>query len=257
MRNALKMTGVFMLAMVLVALAVPLLPNVALGASLLTDFSDLTVPALMLVGAIGQPVIARSRQELNFLSFPVETGQNEAVPWVLFDSQTYTSAATTTLTFFGAAQANRTLSNLSQGGQLPEPQYFEIYNLGFDLLKDATTDAGAETGALDDINKLMLVGQPIFTLEIANKNYGQFPLSFLHTSGGFWGVGWGTFTAEESIQIGNNSVPDGGWNWHGGVIIPPKQNFSVVVTWNAAQTLTGGNPVMRFWMSGTLHRSVR
>ncbi|MGH7177674.1 MAG: hypothetical protein ACREJC_09865 [Tepidisphaeraceae bacterium] len=208
---------------------------------------------------IGQPVIARTRAELNAMAFPVEAGQGEAVPWVLFDTQTYTSAVTTTLTFFGAAQADRTLSNLSIGGQLPEPQYFEIHNLGLDVIADGTANvAVTELGIADDIQKLMLVGRPIFNLEIANKNYGNFPLSFLHTSGGVWAaIAAGNTAATGNIQFANNSVPDGGWNWYGGVMIPPKQSFSVVVTFSAAQTLNGGNPPLRFWMSGTLHRVVR
>lgn len=208
---------------------------------------------------IGQPIIARDRQELNNLAFPVEAGQPEAVPWIFYDTQTYTSAVTTTLTFFGAAQADRTLSNLNQGGQLPEPQYFEIYNLGFDVINDGSAVVGVtEVGIADDIQKLMLVGRPIFNLEIANKNYGNFPLSALHTSGGVWtAIAAGNTAATGNIQFANNSVPDGGWNWFGGVVIPPKQNFSITLVWSAAQTLAAGNPPLRFWLSGTLHRVVR
>lgn len=225
------------------------------GSVALADPSPM-LPVVFLLGSIAPLVTSKTRQQLEAISNPQVTGQSEAVPWVLFDTQTYTSAATTTLDFFADQQADRTLSNMLQGGALTDPQWFEIWNLGLDILNDLTTAAGTEAGILDDIQKLILVGRPIWTLTISDKNYGPFPVSFLHTSGGALGFGWGTFTAEESIQYGNNSVPDGGWNWRGAVVIPPKVGFRVTLTWAAAQTLAGGNPPLRFWMAGALHRRI-
>jgi len=206
--------------------------------------------------SFGPPVVALTKGELDRIANPEDFQEGETVPFCLFDTQLYTSGATTELTYFTAAQADRTLSNLQGGSQLPDPQYFEIHNIGFDILADATTGAGAETGALDDVAKLMLVGRPFFVLTISDKLYGNGPLSLAHTSGGPVGNGWGTFTAEESIQIATNSYPDGGWNWHGGVVIPPKVGFSCVIRWSAAQTLAIGNTQLRLWMLGLLHRRV-
>lgn len=213
------------------------------------------VPVPLLLGMIAPLIVPKTFQQLREIANPSQPGQSEATPWVLFDSQTYTSAATTVLNFFQTQQNDRTLSNLLQGGALTDPQWFEIYNLAFDVLNDATTGA-SETGIGDDIQKLMLVGRPIFTLAISDKNYGPFPLSYLHTSGGFVGNLTGTTAAGGSTQIGNNSIPDGGWNWRGSIIIPPKVGFSVQVQWAAAQTLAGGNPVLRFSMAGCLHRRI-
>lgn len=205
---------------------------------------------------IAPQVVARRFDDLNYLANPVEAGQGEAISSILYDTQTYTSAATTQLTYFAAAQTDRTLSNMGTGGQLPDPQWFEIHNLGFDILADGFSSAVAETGIYDDIQKLMLVGRPIFTLSLSDKQYGPFPLSFLHTSGGAVGVATGTFAAGTSVSFANNSVPDGGWNWRGSVIIPPKVSFNVTVQWANAQTLAAGNPALRFWMSGVLQRRV-
>jgi hypothetical protein len=244
----------------LVLALVPLLGNPlhALPAPAGGDSSWLELLGLSMMGLIEPIITPKTKQQLAQIVDPqvVAGGQSEATPWVLYDTQLYTSAATTTQTFFATQQNDRTLSNLLQAGALTDPQYFEIFNLGFDVLQDLSTSAGAETGVLDDIQKLMLVGRPIFTLTISDKNYGPFPLSFLHTSGGAVGMGWGTFTAEESIEYGNNSLPDGGWNWRGSVVIPPKVGFSVTVQWAAAQTLAAGNPQVRFWMAGCLHRRV-
>lgn len=242
------------ICLVMTAVAVAAAPHEAAG-WLAPVAGGVSMPVLM--GAIAPLIVPRTRMQLEELANPQGKGVSEAVPWILYDTQEYTSTATTTLNFYQTQQSDRTLSNLLQGGALTEPNYFEIYNLGFDVLLDMTTVAGGETGALDDIAKLMLVGRPIFTLTIQDKNYGPFPLSFLHTSGGPHGFGWGTFSAPESVQYGNNSVPDGGWNWRGSVVIQPKVGFSVQVQWNAAQTLAAGNTFLRFWMAGCLHRAVR
>lgn len=204
---------------------------------------------------IAPAVVAKRFDELNFAANPVEAGQGEAISHILYDTQTYTSAATTTLTFFSNTQTDKTLSNLQAAGQLADPQWFEIHNLGLDILNDASTAAN-ETGIADDIQKIMLVGRPIFTLNLSDKQYGPYPLSFLHTSGGFVGSITGTAAATNNIAVGNNGLSDGGWNWRGSVIIPPKVGFFVTVQWAAAQTLAAGNPPLRFWMAGVLQRRV-
>lgn len=206
-----------------------------------------------MIGTAIQPLDAST---LNVLANPQLSGMGESIPFILYDTQLYTSAVTTEQQFFRAAVNDDTLSNMQAGGTLPDPYYMQLFNFGFDILNDLTTAAGAEVGIIDDIQKLMLVSRSIWTLTISDKSYGPYPLSFLHTSGGASGMGWGSFTAEESLQYGNNSVPDGGWNWYGSVIIPPRVNFGTKVKYAAAQTLNGGNPYCRFWISGILHRRV-
>lgn len=219
------------------------------------DVANLT--GVLLVGMIGNPIVARSFDELNRLTNPQVLASGEDVPWLLFDTQLYTSGTTVQQTFFRAQQADQTLSNMEQGAALTDKRYFEIWHLGIDILNDAsvTTD---ETGIMNDIQRLMLVGRPVWRLTLDNKVMGQFPASPLHTSGGAVGsiaVG-GTAGAVSSVQVGNNGPADGGWCWYGGLILPPKIGWGVVLDWTAAQTLAAGNPYIRFWMSGTMHRRV-
>lgn len=205
-------------------------------------------------------VVPKTRAQLDALVTPQTTpgGLSEAIPHILYDTQLYTSAATSVLNFFSQQSNDPTITNMATAGTLPDPQYFEIWNLGFDILapNTSTIAASQEVGAINDIQLLMLVGRPTFTLNLQSKLYGSYPLSALHTSGGAVGSGWGTTTAEETVQYGNNGVSDGGWNWNGSIIIPPKASFSVQVQWSAAQTLAGGNRYVRFWMAGVLHRRV-
>jgi hypothetical protein len=205
---------------------------------------------------IGSAIQPLDRETLDFLANPQSNAGGESIPYILYDTQTFTTAVTTEMQFFRAAVNDDTLSNMQAGGTLPDPYYFQLFNLGFDILQDASTAAGDKVGVLDNIQKLMLVGKSIFTLSISDKSYGPYPLSFLHTSGGAAGTGYGSFTAEESIQVGNNSFPDGGWNWSGSVIIPPRVNFGVKVRWQAVQAVVGGPIPCRFWISGILHRRV-
>lgn len=208
--------------------------------------------------SINTRVVPKTRQQLYALAYPETANQPEAISHIMYDSQTFTSASTTTLTFFATQQSDQTLGNLEQAGAFTDPQWFELHNWGLDILQDGSAVVGVtETGIVDDIQKIMLVGRPVFTFIMSNKRYGPYPLSFLHTSGGVQAViAAGNTAATGNIQFGNNSWPDGGWNWRGNVIIPPKVGFKVQIDWSAAQTLAAGNPVLRLWNAGVLHRRV-
>ena len=47
---------------------------------------------------IAPAVVAKKFDDLNYLANPVEAGQGEAISSILYDTQTFTSAATTQLT---------------------------------------------------------------------------------------------------------------------------------------------------------------
>jgi hypothetical protein len=201
----------------------------------------------------------RTWEELNAISFPTSARQPECFADYLFDTQTYTDNATTRSTFFVTAQNDRNLSNFG-GGALPEGQFFEIQSIMLDLFPSTgyvSTAAGGVTGLLDDLGQLLLTSRPILTISLNNKQYGQWPLSLAHQTGGPTGFGWGTFTAEESLQYGNNSVPDGGLFVGGSLIIPPKVGFSVVIEYAAAVNTAAGDFRQRLTLAGVTHRNVR
>lgn len=246
----------------------PLLALVVVGVALGGDFGTashivslpFSAPVPVALALIAPIVVPKTKAALDALVTPqlAPGGTSEAIPHIFYDTQLYTSGTTTRLNFFSSQSNDPTITNMSTAGTLPDPQYFEIWNLGFDVLRGAssTVAASQEVGVINDIQNLILVGRPVFTLNLQSKLYGSYPLSALHTSGGAVGSGWGTTTAEETVQYGNNGVSDGGWNWNGSIIIPPKASFSVEVVWSAAQTLAAGNPYLRFWMAGVLHRRV-
>lgn len=202
-------------------------------------------------------IVPKTREQLDRLAFPEQSRQPEAVPYVFYDTQLYTSGTTVQLTFFAGTQTDRSLSNMEAAGALPDPQYFEVQFFGCDILCDASlAGASTEVGALDDLQKLLLVSRSRFTFTMSNKTYGPIPLSFLHASGGATGAMAGTMTAPNMVQVANNGIFDGGYYVGGSIVIPPKVGFGMVLDFSGAQTLNAGNTYIRLWMHGQLNRRV-
>ena len=202
-------------------------------------------------------VVARTRPALARAANPQSAKEPEALPWVLFDTQAWTTAVTTTQTYFTAVQNDKTLGNMEGPGQLPDPQYFEVHYIGCDfLLPEQFLVAAAATGPITDIIQFLFTQRGIWTFNISNKRVGPFPLSFLHASGGPTG-----FLATNSATVGkleyaNNGIFDGGFCVGGALLIPPKVSFDVTVQLAAAPTLTNTPLNVRIWMAGALYRRV-
>ena len=196
-------------------------------------------------------------------SRPSLPGQPETIPWVFYDSQEFISGTTTQLRFFSVTATDRSISNMVNAGQIPDPQFFTWYYWGCDVLlrPSSTVVANSNLGAIDDIAQLTLSGRGTATFTLSDKVYGPFPLSFLHTSGGPLGFGWGSFPGGavpgESAQYANNGVMDGGYAWNGAILISPKEGFFIDLNWPAALTLDAGNTFLRVWMYGQLSRKVQ
>ncbi|MCH7889892.1 MAG: hypothetical protein IH921_00170 [Gemmatimonadetes bacterium] len=211
------------------------------------------------------PVKSRSIQELKRLTTPqaVAAGQSEAVPYVLFDTQLFTSAVSTELNYFQAVQGDKTLGNMQAGGQLVADRYLEIWGINIDPLIDDTSTGLGRIGAWADMNDLMWTNRPTFTFTMDDKKIGPFPCSYFHASGGITGFGYGQGTGDTTIGIApsaeeyaNWGIFDGGFWVGGSMIIPPQSGFVVDLRWPAAVTLQGGNPNIRVGLVGVLHRNV-
>lgn len=205
-----------------------------------------------------QPV--KTSGQLNAIVNPVEARQPEAIPWILYDTQQYVSATTTTLSFFTATNSDKTLSNMEASGQLPDPQYMEVQYLTCDILAVPQYVAAADgtgPGTLTDIARLTKAARTTITFQMSNKNYGPFPLRACHSLGGETGVIAGTTAAGAAFTSGNNGVPgSGGFPFMGALVIPPKVGFSITLNFQAAQTLLGGNTYICIGIAGTLYRRV-
>lgn len=203
-------------------------------------------------------IVPKTRAQLQAKANPAQANQPESLPWVLYSTKLFTSNSTTELTFFDRTEGgDLSLTNMEAASVITDPKYFEIESMGLDILMDATVENAAdELGALDDIQKLMLVGRSYFLFTMSDKKFGPFPASFLHASGGATGFGWGTLVASNNIQYANNGIFDGGYYVGGSLVIPPNTGFDFKITWPAVTVLKAGNTYLRAWMQGTMHRRV-
>jgi hypothetical protein len=185
---------------------------------------------------------------------PPSGGSEEVIWHQIYDSQTFTDNVTTRLTFFQVANADRTLSNMDQGGTLPRPQKFQIYNVCLDILSIIpVTTSATLTGVLNDL-ALLVIGsaqRPTWTLFISQKSYGPYSLTTLGGTGGPTGFGFSSDGAE-IIQYARND-PSGGWNYFGRVTIPEQVNFNMVFDWAATADISE-NKIFRASLFGVLNR---
>jgi hypothetical protein len=202
-------------------------------------------------------VVARTRGVLARDANPQSAAQPEALPWVLYDTQAWTTAVTTNQTYFTAIQNDKTLGNMEGPGQLPDPQYFEVHYIGCDFLVPGQfLVAAAATGPMTDIIQFLFTQRGTFEFNISNKRVGPFPLSFLHASGGVTGYFASNSATVGKLEYANNGVFDGGFCVGGSILIPPKVSFDITLRLAAAPTLTNTPLNVRVWQAGALYRRV-
>lgn len=204
------------------------------------------------------PVKAKPRAQLASMANPELANQPEALPWVLYDTQPWTTAVTANAQYFLTQQGDKTLGNMEGPGQLPDPQYFEIWYWGVDyLLAPNSVASVAAAGPLTDIAQFLFVQRGIWTFAISNKNIGPFPLSFFHASGGPTGfLAITNAAAAQKNEYANNGIFDGGFCVADAIVIPPKLGFVVTLATAAAPTLQTSPLNVRAWQAGVLHRRV-
>lgn len=209
------------------------------------------------------PNKVKTIQELTAGITPLIPGQPERIPWTWYDTQTYTSGTTVTLDFFQTVNADKNLSNMVAAGQIPSPQFFDLYQCAVSYLIPSTSSgliaAPTATGAITDVRNLGN-GQVLF--QVANKDYWQGSQFMLPCGGGPSGnlAIAGTYAAPNQVQqqFANNGVPDlrNRYSFWGDITLPHNQNFLWRLTWSAAITLLAGNSSIRVWMDGYLYRRV-
>lgn len=205
-------------------------------------------------------------QELTAGITPMLPGQPERIAWSWWDTQTYVSGTTVRLDFFQTVNADKNQSNMVAAGQIPAPQFFDLYHASICYLVPLSAAALADpigiVGAVNDVDRL---SQGAAQFSIADKVYYQGSQMFLP-------AGAGPFVSQSSSATGTaatpfatisqfalNGNPDlrNRYNFWGDITIPANQNFIWSLTWTAALTFTPGtNRSIRVWMDGYLYRRV-
>lgn len=208
------------------------------------------------------PIKAYSKAALDAIANPLLANQPEALVWTFWDYEALASTVTSQ-TYFTTVQANPQDGNLETAGQLPDPQYFQCWGLGFDIMAEIANVAAADqsAGLIRDVTRLGQgsnisgSGRGLIVLTISSKPYVKIPPSFTHASGGPVGFGVAGLATSNGVQWATNGIQDGGYYLGGAIVIPPKQAFNVQLTYSAAITLVTTTGT-RMWLYGVLYRRV-
>lgn len=186
---------------------------------------------------------------------PRNAQQPEAYRDVLYDTQTYVDNATTDLTFFTAVNADKTLSNMPASGSLPAATAFAINAISTEWLIPFGAGTAAGPVGVADISLLGIVGRPILTLTMSDKQYGPWPQQYAGAAGNPTFFGFGTTTSDAGAIAGAQNSFNGGFFLGNTIILLPNVGFQVNVRWAAAQNISG-NQLLRVSLHGTRYRRV-
>jgi hypothetical protein len=188
-------------------------------------------------------------------------GQIESIGWKWWDTQTYVSGTTTSLTQFFNVRTTVDLSDMEVAFQLAAPKAFLIRAIRF-FVKfrpfASTTQTplpGSQVGAFDDVAQLINTG--VFQLTIGNKVYNLEPLWCLTAGGGAVGVLASGSTVSQSYAQNGIGDPRAVNTLSKPLFIGPQINFTAQITWPAALTLASGNTAISVLLDGDLLRPVQ
>ena len=201
------------------------------------------------------PVRPKNFGEVQQLASPASAAQPETIPWVYFDTQSFTTNWTR-VSFFAVPQNDPTLGNIEQGGTIPADTYFQIFSINFDFLIAASdTTVAPDAAIVDDLAQILFGARATLTLSIASKIYTQLPLTYCHSSGGLV-IDWQAVPAAAAVlNYAQNYPADGGYWVDGAIILPPNQSFTMTVS-GVAAALTATR-LGRLSMAGVKYRPVR
>jgi len=199
------------------------------------------------------PIQPRSYDELDSMSRPYSADQPEAITWRFYDTQAF-ATLWTQISFFSVPNADITMSNIQNAaGQLPADQYFLINAIQCDFLMPIASSAVTPDQG-NDIGQILWVSRAFVEVSVGSKLYLQAPLSCFHSTGGISQVIQGTIAGAAVLNSAQNWWADGDFHGDNGILLPPRQSYTVTVRGVAAALVATRN--VRLTMAGTLYRRV-
>lgn len=201
----------------------------------------------------------------DYAQFATLTQGREVIHGALWDTLTYTSAATVTLNFFQQtlAATSPDVTNMLTPGQLSYPNQFLVRAIRMWLRQrpesiNAVGAGNVQTGATNNV--ALLVNTGLLVITHGNKEYGRYPLREITAGNGLYGN-----LSVSNILVGG-AVADYAQNGfpHSRqiftlakpLLIETAMNFLYQVTWPAALTLTR-NTLICIALEGDLIRPVQ
>ncbi len=188
-------------------------------------------------------------------------GNIETIGWKWWDTQTFTSATTVSLTQFFNVRASLDLSNMEVAFQLAAPKAFLIRAIRFFVKQrpfraTSPSPATQQIGLFDDVAQLINTG--VFQLTIGNKVYNMEPIWCMTAGGGAYGILTdGSTTGTTSYAQNGMPDPRAVNSLTKPLFIGPQINFTARIDWAATLTLAAGNPAICILLDGDLLRPVQ
>lgn len=204
------------------------------------------------------PVQARTLEQLREITTPAPVigGNMEVFRDPLYDTQTYVAAGSALLNFFVNPNADLSLSNLEQGGTVPDPEYFQLWYVRVvPLLTDS--EAAAPTAWRDMLN-IMQQGRPILTLSVMSKPYGPWHVFNMGAKGpDLVGYSDGAGAGVVSHEAGAGG-PDsnGGFCLDGAIWLLPKASFRCSIRWGNPLAVAA-DTLIRVELDAVHYRAIR
>jgi hypothetical protein len=179
----------------------------------------------------------------------------EVIQDTIYDTKTYTSTSTTTLTFFvqSIASVNKDITNLTQPAMLPNPESFLVQCPRIFVKWSPTSVATLAGNVTADI--ALLFNTSVLTMKFGNKTYGPFP-AWMMSAGGGPDM---RISANATAPIITSYAQLGGplWALFPHLMISPMQAFQATLEWpSGAVTLGAGNPAISIVYEGQRARAV-
>ena len=200
--------------------------------------------------------------------YNVNLATYEVITWPLYDRATYTSAATTSLTFFQTpnGQGGKTYgdTNMDTAGIIASPNFFFMTGLEVKIIPNLSTNKPSVGPQADSAGLFfndvwaMFAGKNFVQLVIGAKKYITEPLSKMSNTNRLDGVGavctnltigaatqsWLDYAA--IVGVPYEIVP---------FLLPPNQPFQLSINWPVAITLPSTtNPDIEVTINGLLYR---
>lgn len=175
----------------------------------------------------------------------------EVVPSVIYDTKTYTSAATQILTYFQAAEATQDLGNLNTNGMFPNPQSYLIQAIRvFYKYADVVGTTVASQGWNDVV---LLANTGILKLQIGEKRYGPWPLWALPAGSGVLP----SMAGSNSNYMGYGQVVGNMYALYPNLMIAPLQNWIITLEWPAGAVTLAVAQNITVCLDGQLARAIQ
>jgi hypothetical protein len=182
----------------------------------------------------------------------------EVIQDTIYDTKTYTSASTTSLTFFvqSIASVNKDITNLTQPAMLPNPESFLVQCPRI-FVKWAMNALAATVAAQVANDITLLFNTAVLTMKFGNKTYGPYP-AWMLSAGGGPDIRLTSNSATAAVNMTSYAQLGGPlWAMFPHMMISPMQAFQAIMEWpSGAVTLGAGNPAISLVYEGQRARAV-